>query len=138
VYDRNQKLSTWRGRTEVRLDSRDFEAASKLIARLQSGMQLSSISFSVSRQLQIDTENALIGEAIQAFRARADIVRQSLSGTAYRMRRMNISTGASAPPQRPMLRMAAAAPAEIAAPQLEGGLSTVVVNVNGAIQIEQR
>ena len=35
VYDRNQKLTGWRGRAEIRLDSRDFQAAAGLVARLQ-------------------------------------------------------------------------------------------------------
>ena len=136
VYDRSQKLTGWRGRAEVRLESRDFEAASRLIARLQSSMQLLSISFSVSPQQRKDMENELIGEAIQSFRGRAEIVRQALAGKAWRLRHMSVNTAASAPPPRPMLRAMAAQSAEIAPPQLEGGMSTVQVSVSGAIQFD--
>lgn len=136
VYDRNQKLTGWRGRSELRLESRDFEAAAKLIARLQSGMQLSSITFSVSSQQRKDTENELIGEAIQAFRSRADIVRQALAGKAWKLRRMSINTSGSTPPPRPVLRAMAVQSAEIAPPQLEGGMSTVLVSVSGTIQFD--
>ena len=48
VYDRSQRLTGWRGRAEVRLESRDFEAASSLIAQWQSTLQLASLSFGVS------------------------------------------------------------------------------------------
>lgn len=135
VYDRNQKLTGWRGRTEIRLDSRDFQAASGLIARLQSQMQLSSISFSASTETRKSTENDLIAEALKAFRARADIVRQALGGKSYKLRRIAINTSGSAPPPRPMMRMAAAS-AEVAAPQFEGGLSTVTVSVSGTVEVE--
>jgi predicted secreted protein len=137
VYDRNQRLTGWRGRAEIRLESRDFQAASALIAKLQEGMQLSSLSFKVSREFRTSTENELIAEAVKAFRGRADIARQALGGKSYRLRRIAINTSGSSPPPRPMLRMsAAAAPAEVAAPQLEGGLSTVTVSVSGTIEVE--
>ena len=137
VYDRNQRLTGWRGRAEIRLESRDFQAASALIAKLQAGMQLSSLSFNVSRELRTNTENELISEAVKAFRARADIARQALGGKSYKLRRIAINTSGSSPPPRPMLRMsAAAAPAEVTAPQLEGGLSTVTVSVSGTVEVE--
>jgi predicted secreted protein len=136
VYDRSQKLTGWRGRAEVRLESRDFEAASRLIARLQASMQLSSISFSVSPEQRKATENELIGEAIQAFRGRAEIVRQALAGKAWKLRHMSVNTSGSAPPPRPLLRAMAAQSAEIAPPQFEGGMSTVQVSVSGAIQFD--
>jgi len=136
VYDRNQRLTGWRGRAEIRLESRDFPAASALIAKLQSGMQLSSLSFNVSRELQTNTENELIAEAVKAFRGRADIARQALGGKSYRLRRIAINTSGSSPP-RPMLRMSAAAvSAEVSAPQFEGGLSTVTVSVSGTVEVE--
>lgn len=137
VYDRNQRLTGWRGRAEIRLESRDFQAASALIAKLQAGMQLSSLSFNVSRELRTNTENELIAEAVKAFRARADIARQALSGRGYKLRRIAINTSGSSPPPRPMLRMsAAAASADVTAPQLEGGLSTVTVSVSGTVEVE--
>ena len=39
VYDRNQRLTGWRGRAEIRIESRDFQAASALIGQLQANMQ---------------------------------------------------------------------------------------------------
>jgi len=39
-----------RGRAEIRIESRDFESASTLIGRLQSGMKLGGMSFSVARE----------------------------------------------------------------------------------------
>lgn len=136
VYDRNQKLTGWRGRAEVRLESRDFQAAAGLIAKLQATMQLSSLSFSLSRETRVNLENDLIAEAISAFRARADITRQALAGKSYKIRRIAINTGGGMVQPRPMFRAAAATSAEVATPQLEGGLSTVTVSVSGAVEVE--
>ena len=135
VYDRNQKLTGWRGRTELRLESRDFQAASALIAKLQEKLQLSSVSFSISQETRKSTENDLIAEAIKAFRGRADIARAALGGASYKLRRIALNTGMAGPPPRPLMRMAAEA-APVAAPVFEGGVSTVTVTAAGAIEVE--
>jgi predicted secreted protein len=136
VNDRNQKLTGWRGRSELRLETRDFQAGAALIGKLQSTLQLSGMSFSVSAEARRAAENELITEAVAAFRARADIVRQALGGSSYRVRNMSISSGGFVPPRPVLMRAMSAASAEVAAPQLEGGLSQVTVSVSGAIAVE--
>lgn len=136
VYDRAQKLTGWRGRAEVRLESRDFAQAAALIGRLQSSMQLSGMSFSVSPQSRQSAEDELLVEAIAAFRARAEIARRAMGTTAYRIQRLQVNTGGGFTAQpRPMLARGAMA-AEVATPQLEGGLSQIVVTVQGSIEVE--
>lgn len=136
VYTKGNVLQGWRGRAEIRVDSRDFETASALIGKLQARMQLGSLSFSVSPEVRRQTENELIAEAIGAFKARADIVRAALAGRGYKIRRLNVNSGSSAPPPRfAMARALAAAAPEVAAPDLEGGVSLVTVTVGGAIEV---
>ncbi len=49
IYDNDSnKLKEWRGRAEIRLESKDFKAASQLINELQQSFQTQSINFSVS------------------------------------------------------------------------------------------
>ncbi len=136
VYAKGNVLQGWRGRAEIRLESKDFEAASRLIGKLQAGMQLANTAFSVSSEARRQAENELIAEAIAAFKVRADIVRRALAGRSYKIQRLNVSTGYSAPPPRFAIAraMAAAAP-EVAPPNLEGGVSMVTVNVGGAIEV---
>ncbi|MGH8699391.1 MAG: SIMPL domain-containing protein, partial [Burkholderiales bacterium] len=57
VYDRNNKLTGWRGRAEIRLESKDFAAMASLIGKLQSSLQLGSVTFTVSPELRRQTEN---------------------------------------------------------------------------------
>ena len=136
LYAKGNVLQGWRGRAEIRIDSRDFDAASALIGKLQAGMQLGSLSFSVSPEARRQTENELITEAIAAFKGRAEIVRGALSGRSYKIVHLNVSSGSSAPPPRfAMARALAAGAPEVAAPNLEGGVSLVTVTVGGAIEV---
>jgi predicted secreted protein len=137
VYDRNGKLTGWRGRAEVRLESKDFAAMASLIGKLQSSLQLGSVTFAVSPELRRQTENDLITEAVAAFRSRADIATRAIGGRSYKIRRIGINTGGMFPPPRPMAAQArAAAPAEVTPPTFEGGTSTVQVSASGSIQVE--
>jgi predicted secreted protein len=136
VYDRQQRLTGWRGRAELRLESRDFQAAAALIGKLQAGMRLGQISFSASAELRKAAEDELIAEAIKAFRSRADIARSALGARQYRIRRISIHTGGAFPPPRPMLARAAAASEALPPPQFEGGTSQISVSVNGTIEVE--
>lgn len=136
VYAKGNVLQGWRGRAEIRIESRDFEAASGLIGRLQAGMQLGNLSFSVSPEARRQTENELIAEAIGAFKSRAEIVRGALAGRAYKIQRLNVNSGHSAPPPRfAMARALSAGAPEQVAPNLEGGVSLVTVTVGGTVEV---
>jgi predicted secreted protein len=137
VYDRNSKLTGWRGRAEIRLESKDFAAMAGLIGRLQSSMQLGAVTFTVSPELRRQAENELITEAVAAFRDRAEIAAKAIGGKRYRIRRIGLDTGGMFPPPRPMAAQARmAAPAEVTPPAFEGGTSTVRVAASGSIQVE--
>lgn len=136
VYDRQQRLTGWRGRAELRLESRDFQAAAALIGKLQAGMRLGQISFSASSELRKAAEDELIAEEIKAFRARADVARSALGARLYRIRRISINTGGAFPPPRPFVARAAAAAEAVLPPQFEGGASQITVSVNGTIEVE--
>jgi predicted secreted protein len=136
VYAKGNVLQGWRGRAEIRIESKDFGAASALIGKLQAGMQLGSLNFSVSPDARRQTENELIAEAINAFKARAEIVRGALAGRGYKILRLNVNSGSNAPVSRvAMARALAAGAPEVAAPNLEGGVSLVTVTVSGAIEV---
>jgi len=135
VYAKGNVLQGWRGRAEIRIESADFEAASALIGKLQAGMQLGNLTFSVSPVTRRVTENELITEAIGAFKARAEIVRTALTGRGYKLLHLNVANGFNPPqPRMAMARMAASGQ-EVAAPSLEAGVSVVTVTANGAIEV---
>jgi predicted secreted protein len=136
VYAKGNVLQGWRGRAEIRLESKDFEAASGLIGKLQASLQIGNMSFSVSPEARRQAENELISEAIVAFKARADIVKASLGGRSYKLQRLNMASGYNAPqPRFAMARAQVASAPEVAAPNLEAGVSLVTVTANGAIEV---
>jgi predicted secreted protein len=136
VYARGNVLQSWRGRAEIRIESNDFEAASRLIGKLQSELQLGSMTFSVSPETRRGVENELITEAIGAFKARAEIIKTALAGRGYKLQRLNVANGYNAPqPRFAAVARTASSSAEVAAPNLEAGVSLVTVTANGAIEV---
>ena len=134
---RTTQLQGWRGRAEIRLETRDFAAGSALIGKLQASMQLAGVGFSVSPEARKAAENELIAEAITAFRARAEIVQKAMAGKGFRIERLNISTGQNSPPPRLMMATARApSEAAMAPPPVEAGASIVTVVVGGAIEVQ--
>lgn len=137
VNDRNGKVTGWRGRSEVRLESKDTRAMAALVGRLQATMQLSGVSFSVSPELRRQVENELINEAVAAFKSRADIAAKAIGGKSFRIRRIGLNTGGGGPVPRPMLaRGMAAQSAEVSAPVFEAGTSVVNVVAAGSVEVE--
>ena len=135
VYSsRSNQLQGWRGRGEIRIESKDFEAASILIGKLQSSMQLGGIQFMVSPETRRALEDELTVEAIAAFKARADVVRNALGGRGYKIARLNIG-GGYAPVQQYAAARSMSSSAEVTPPSLEGGMSQVTISANGSVEV---
>lgn len=134
----SNKLDGWRGRAEVRLEAKDFKAASELIARLQEKMQLSSLSFSVSPDTRRKVEDGLTAEAIAAFRGRADNIRSAWGAKGYRLVYMNLGATGAPPPFQPMMRAMKTMDALESAPaqDMAGGETRLVVNAAGSIELQ--
>ncbi|RKU02419.1 hypothetical protein C7H84_15505 [Burkholderia sp. Nafp2/4-1b] len=137
--DRDGKISAWRGRTEVVLESRDFAAASKLAGQLSNQMQVANVEFSLSPEAQRAAEQKLTTEAIKSFRARADEAAKAFGYGSYSIRDVNVGGGRNVQPYPRMMAMAAAPmdSAKMSAPiSVEGGKATVSVTVNGSVQMK--
>ncbi|MGF6242462.1 MULTISPECIES: SIMPL domain-containing protein [Paraburkholderia] len=136
--DRDGRISAWRGRTEVVLESHDFAAASKLAGQMASNMQVGNVQFSLSPEAQRAAEQKLTSEAIASFRQQASAGAQAFGYSGYSIREVNVGHNGVMP--RPMMMMSAramGADAKAAAPlPLEGGTSTVTVNVSGSVQMK--
>ncbi|TKC83019.1 DUF541 domain-containing protein [Trinickia terrae] len=134
---RDGRISAWRGRTEVVLESRDFAAASKLAGQMSSNMQVGNVAFSLSPEAQRAAEEKLSGQAIASFRQQASASAQAFGYSGYTIREVNV--GHNGVPPRPVMMMsmrAAGADANAPAPMpIEGGTSTVTVNVSGSVQM---
>ncbi len=134
--DRDGRISAWRGRTEVVLESHDFAAASTLAGQMSSTMQVGNVMFSLSPEAQRAAEQKLTGQAIASFRQQAASSAQAFGYVGYTIREVNV--GRNGVPPRPMMMSmrAMSSDAKAAAPiPIEGGTSTVTVNVSGSVQM---
>ncbi|NLP61754.1 SIMPL domain-containing protein [Paraburkholderia sacchari] len=136
--DRDGRISAWRGRTEVVLESHDFSAASKLAGDIASVMQVGNVQFSLSPEAQRAAEQKLSGQAIASFREQAAANARAFGYSGYTVRDVNVGHQGVMP--RPLMMMSAramSADAKAAPPvPLEGGTSTVTVNVSGSVQMK--
>ena len=137
VYGKNNQIDVWRGHGEIHLESSDFKAASELIMLLQTTLQLGGVQFTIAPDTRAKIENALIGEAIKTFKARADTIRTALGAKAYKIVHFSINSG-GIPPRYPvaMMRGASISDTAVPAPEFAGGESRMTVRINGTIETQ--
>jgi len=135
VYQQ-QRVSGWRVRQTIRIESQDSAKLSQLLSELQSRLALESLQYSVSPAQREAAEEQLIGDAISSFEKRAALVTKQLGRTDYRLVEMNINT--SGQPVQPMRMRASmmAMEASVAPPSLEAGSQTIRVDVSGSIELQ--
>ncbi|MCU7933841.1 MAG: SIMPL domain-containing protein [Candidatus Thiodiazotropha sp. (ex Dulcina madagascariensis)] len=131
-----QRLSGWRVRQSIRLESQQSDRLSELLSRLQSSLALESVSYAISPERRRETEDNLTKQAIDAFRQRAKLITHQLGRSQYRLVEMTVQTsGQAVQPLRMRASMMAMEGAS-AAPTLEAGSRTVQVEINGSIELQ--
>lgn len=134
IWDKN-RITRWRVRHELLVESADFKALSKAIGAAQPYAQLGGIQFSVSTKLRETTENQLIQQASAAFQRRADLVQQSFAAKSYRIKEIAVQAGE---PTHivPMVRaQMAVAATEATPPALEGGSNEISLTISGSVEL---
>ncbi|MCQ4240085.1 SIMPL domain-containing protein [Stutzerimonas stutzeri] len=134
VYEeKGQQITAWRERAELRLESSDFAALSKLTGELMQDLKMGSMHFSVSDAIRKQNEDALLKDAITAFRARAQLTTEALGGSDYRIVNLNLGSGGG---YQPVMRsMAMKNMDAMATPEIEAGTRQVSVNADGIIEV---
>lgn len=137
VTGKQGKIERWRGRAELNIESKDFKAAGDLIGRLQDTMQLEGVAFTVSPEARRARENALIGEAVAAFRQRAELAQKAFGAQGYELVNVSINTAGQGPIM-PMARgmMMKAEMADAPAPEFAAGESQIMVTVGGTVELK--
>jgi predicted secreted protein len=135
VTDKN-KIARWRSRAEIAMEGEDFRRMSDAIGKLQTIMQLGTVSFSVSPAKRAKLEDALAQSAIAEFLRKAEAATKGFRGTKFNVLEATISADAgNMPPPRPMVMMKSMSSSDAPAPDFAGGSSRITVTVNGAILI---
>ena len=126
------KPARWRVAQSLTLDSGDFAAMAKLVARLQDedGLVVSGMSFSLSNEARHRAEEALTLEAIHSWQDRAQRAAKGLGFAQWRPGHVTVQTGDIARPY-PMMRAQSAMVGAAPPVPLEAGSVDVTVTVTG-------
>ncbi|MDB6443110.1 SIMPL domain-containing protein [Pseudomonas sp. 21TX0197] len=138
IYDsKGQKITGWRERAELRLESADFAALSKLTGELLTDMKMGGMDFAISTATRQSSEDALLKDAVNAFKARAQLATEALGGKGYKIVNLNLNTnGYPQPFMRPQMMMKGASmDAESVTPEVAPGTSQVSMTADGAIEV---
>jgi len=134
-YDRNGKISGWQGSTELVLDGRDFSRITTTAGKIQS-LTMGNVSFALSREQRAKVEAEAQTIAIDRFKSKALEVSKSFGFTGYTLREVSINANDQSFQPRPRAMAMQAKSAESDSPvSVEAGKSTVLVNVNGSVQM---
>ncbi|MCQ4250198.1 SIMPL domain-containing protein [Pseudomonas stutzeri] len=135
VYEeKGQQITAWRERAELRLESGDFATLSKLTGELMQDLKMGGMQFSVSDAIRKQNEDALLKDAVAAFRARAQLATEALGGSDYRIVSLNLSSGSGYQPEMRNFAMKSmdAAPT----PDIEAGTRQISINADGVIEVQ--
>lgn len=135
VYEeKGQQITAWRERAELRLESGDFAALSKLTGELMQDLKMGSMQFSVSDAIRKQNEDALLKDAVAAFRARAQLATEALGGADYRIVSLNLGSGGGYQPV--MRNFAMKSMDSMPTPEVEAGTRQVSVSADGVIEVQ--
>lgn len=133
MNDQDGRISNWRGRAEIILESKDFAAASRLAAEVADRMPINHLAFSVDPRERARYEAELLQEAATAFRERAEALTTAFGYESYSIREIELGgAGASYQPEARRMMAMAASDAAVAVP-LEGGTERISLSVRGSI-----
>ncbi|WP_411390208.1 SIMPL domain-containing protein [Pseudomonas sp. MPB23] len=139
IYDtKNQKITGWRERAELRLESADFPALSKLTGELLTTLKMENMDFAIADTTRKASEDALLKDAVAAFKARAQLATEALGGKGYKIVNLNFNTnGYPQPYARGAMMMKAAMMDSAPTPEVEAGTSQVSMSADGVIEVLQ-
>jgi predicted secreted protein len=133
-YGKDGRITGWRMRSELLIESRDIAALSELIGKLQATLGVGQITLQPTPETRRKAEDDATLDAIAAFQAKAKLVADALN-KPYRIRQISIGA-AGRPPVFPIARTMAVQ-AEAAPAPIEAGESMVTVSVSGQIELPE-
>ncbi|MHB1372258.1 MAG: SIMPL domain-containing protein [Thauera sp.] len=133
AQDGKGRITGWRMRSEIQLESRNLSAMSELVGELQSTLALGHINMQPAPETRRTAIDEATVDALRAFEQRAELIAGAL-GRKHRIAHLSVGHSGFQPPM-PRMRAAAAMSAEVASAPLEGGESQVSVHVSGRIEL---
>ena len=135
--DKGEQISAWHERAEIRLESSDFVALSKLTGEMLKTLQMGSMDFSIAKSTRQKEQDSLIKEAVAAFKQRAQLTTEVLGGKSYKLISLSFNNGNFTPLRARMLSAKSAfMDSASAVPEVEAGSSEVSLNAEGVIEVQ--
>lgn len=132
----NQQIAGWKASQEIELRSSDAHQLSGLVGKLQKELKVSSMGFEVSKPVRQKVEQRLSVDALNKFKERALLIQKTMGASGYQVVSVDVNTGTHRPPiRRTMMRAEISMASDSVAPAVEGGNSTIKVDVSGQIQL---
>jgi predicted secreted protein len=135
VVNAKAKTTTWRGQGEIILESKKFDAASALAAKLGEKGAIANLRFSLSRTGREAEERKLLNQAAAAFRERALAAATAFGFSGYRISRIELGGSGGAEPMYAMAK-AARSPEGSPSTPLEPAMVSVSISVNGTVVLQ--
>jgi predicted secreted protein len=136
-YARDGKINGWQGSTELVLEGRDFARISATAGKINT-LTLGQVSFALSREARAKVEGEAQAQAIERFKTKAAEISKNFGFGSYTLREVSVNANDQgfAPPRGRMVAMEAKSMSSDAPVPVEAGRSTVVVTVNGSVQMK--
>lgn len=129
----NRAIIGWSVSQQISLKSKDIEALTALVGKLQKLLNVSAMQFEVSPERRKKAHDRLITEALTAFSEKARLVTVALGAKDFRLVNLTIDEDGITPLRRDFgMEMALS---RAAAPEVAAGESRVSVTVRGNIQL---
>ena len=135
-YNRDGRISGWQGNAELVLEGKDMQRVAQTAGRLQ-GMNITNVSYGLSRELRDKHEADVRSQAIKKYQAKAAEMAHDFGFSSYTLREVNVQTGEPGFTPVPRMMAMAASSASDAALPVEPGKGTITVTVSGSIMLQR-
>lgn len=142
-YDDKRRIRGWTDSARLRIESRDFDALSKLMADSHDEAMYDQLYFSVSPQAHAKAVEQAAAQALDSFKQRAQNISRSLGFSGYKIVRLHLNQSFSSTDNRAegmMGLMAAPAAAKRAyaadAMQTEAGTQEIRQTVQATVEMQ--
>ncbi|MBB4841930.1 putative secreted protein [Paucibacter oligotrophus] len=132
-------INGWQGTAELLVEGKDAAGIAQLSGRISS-MNISRVSYSLSKEQRQKVEGDVVKQAIANFKARAADYAQQFGYGGYSIGEVNVNTQDSGPMPMaaPQMRFKAMAASADEALPTEAGKASVTVNVSGTVVMTVR
>lgn len=135
IYQNGRQTGLYDVSQSIRIESMDFESFSKSVQKLQSILDLQSVSYQLSAAARTASTDRLTNDAIKRFTDRASKVTANFGFNDYRLVNINIGGSPRYSFRRQKSRGSAELAMAVAPPVFQAGEQSVSVSVNGTIEM---